>query len=312
MRHLFLLCLLVLSVPVFAQSLNEYEAPTAEHQLISGTNIYMVPPLGFELTEQFKGFQNPTDATSMIMVISIPGPFDQITAGFAEETMAARGMKMLGKEKTTVNGKEGLLIEMDQDANGMTFTKSILIYGDAAETTMINGVALKDSVALFGRIKESVHSTLFSEKVEVDPRAELSFEVDETAGNLQFVSVMGNAIMLNRDGKIPTESEDKLNLIIDRSYADQDFADRKAFTLKRLAQFPGGYKIASEDFPREVSLAGLNGYELLAGKADEEELHLIILFEEDGGYFIIAGMYSPESEQAKTDFRAIMNTFKQR
>ena len=311
MRHLFLLCLLVLSVPVFAQSLNEHEAPTAEHQLISGTKVYMVPPAGFELTEQFKGFQNPTDATSMIMVVSIPGPFDQITAGFAEEAMAERGMKLLDKKKTTVNGKEGLLVEMDQDANGMTFTKSILIYGDAAETTMVNGVALKDSIALFKRIKESVHSTFFSEEMEADPRAELAFEVDETAGNLQFVSVMGNAIMLNRDGEIPTQSEDKLNIIIDRSYADQDFADRKAFVIKRFGQFPGGYEMASGSSPQEITLAGMDGYELLAVEA-EEELHLIILFDEKGGYFVIAGMYPPDSEQAKTDFKAIVATFTRR
>jgi len=55
-----------------------------------------------------------------------------------------------------------------------------------------------------------------------------------------------------------------------------------------------------------------NGSNRIArGEAANEELNMTILFEENGGYYILAGMYLPGSERAKIDVQAVMATFKQ-
>lgn len=311
---ILLLLLCSLTIPSFAQSVNDYEAPTKAHQLIPGTNVYVIPPTGFSVSENFTGFQNPEDPTSMVMVMSIPGPFAAVSGGFNEEMMAARGMRLQEKQTITVNRMAGLYLEMDQDAQGMTFTKSILVYGNEQETTMINGVSLKDSVSLAEAIRESIRSTVIDEATETDPRAELKFTIDETAGNLQFISVMGNAILCNRDGLTPTESKDGLNFMVDRSFNDAPIPDQKGFCLRRLNTLPGEYKLMSDEYPSPVQLDELDGYELFAvDKADKKKItHLTILFEEDGGYFILMATYKKGAKQAIADVRAIMDTFRRK
>lgn len=306
MKNLILVLLLLCANRAFGQT----ATPTAAHQQIPGTNISLVPPTDFTSSDKFKGFQNPDDPTSMIMVVEIPGPFDQVSAGFNAELMAGRGMILTAKDSAKVNDLDAWFIELEQDANGMTFTKTILIYGDAGTSTLINGISLKDSVALAQQIRNSVRSAFVDAAVVADPRAELAFTVDETAGGLQMIAVMGNSILLNRDGKTPTESEDLATFVIDRSFEDQAIIDQRAFCTRRLAMLPGNYELVSGEYPRKTSLAGLDGYELLAVDADdEEELYMTILFEEDGGYYLLIGMYRVGAEKAKADIDAVRKTF---
>lgn len=249
----------------------------------------------------------------MIMAVEIPGPFDQVSGGFNEEMMAARGMALKSKETLTVNGQEALFIEMEQDANGMTFTKSVLIYGTSTNSTLINGISLKEAETLAKQIRESVLSVIVDNEVTADPRAALDFTVDESAGSLQFIAVMGNSMFFNRDGKTPTESEDKATLIIDRAFQEVTIGDPIAFCKKRLALLPGDYELLSDEYPRKITFVGEEAYELRAvDREKDEELHMTLLFEEDGGYYIIAGMYRINAEQAKRDIRAVMETFSRR
>ncbi|TXF89983.1 hypothetical protein FUA23_08505 [Neolewinella aurantiaca] len=307
----FLVIFFGLSTALFAQPINNYSSPTSAHQLVAGTNIYLIPPTDFSVSENFTGFQNPEDPTAMIMVTSIPGPFDQISAGFTKEMLASRGMTLNKKQEATVAGIGALYVELDQYSQGLTFTKAILIYGDATETTLINGVSVKDSVALGASIRESVRSAVIGDVTSADPQSRLSFTVDESAGNLQFASVIGNSLLLTRDGKVQTESEDRATLIIDRSYNTQEIEDKEAFTTLRLATLPGKYKAASEEYPRKVELAGMSGYEIFATGADKEETaHLTILFRKEGGYFIFLATYLTGSTQAQADIEAILESFR--
>lgn len=309
---LFLVIVFGLNTALFTQSINNYSSTTNAHQLVAGTNIYVIPPTGFAKSENFTGFQNPEDPTSMIMVVSMPGPFDQVSAGFTKDMLASRGMILQRKEPIVISGQEAFYIELDQNAQGFTFTKSMLIYGDSVSTTIINGASMKDSVALAAEIRESVRSVVIDAAAAPDPRAELAFTVDETAGNLQFISVIGNGVLLNRDGKTPTESQDGATLIIDRSRSNDIIEDKKTFIINRLSTMPGSYEIISDDYPRKTELAGLEGYEILATDtaSDSETVHLTILFEEDGGYFILFAQYLSGAEQAKADLKAVMNTFR--
>jgi hypothetical protein len=298
----------------FAQSVNNYSTTTDAHQLVAGTNIYLIPPADFSKSNNFTGFQNPEDPTSMIMVVSMPGPFDQVSAGFTEEMLASRGMVLQSKQSVDVNGQEALYIELDQNAQGFTFAKSMLIYGDSTSTTIINGASVKDSTALVAEIRESVRSVVIDAATEADPRAELAFTVDETAGDLQFISVVGNGVLLNRDGKTPTESQDEATLVIDRSRNNNRVKDKKAFTLLRLFSLPGGYELASKKYPRKTKLAGMKGYELFANNPEDQQetIHLTMLFEEDGGYYIFLATYLKGAKRAKADIKKVMRTFRKR
>ena len=294
------------------QSIKFYENVTEEHQQVQGTNIYLIPPESFSASNQFKGFQNPQDQTSMIMVMTIPGPYSEVSKGFQQSQMLeARGMTLVSKEVTQVYGLEGLFIYLEQEANGLTFGKSILVYGDSTSTTMINGIHLKDSIDLGQQIKTAVLSTFVNNELTVDPRNELDYTLDETKGNLKFASTFGNGMLFNRDGKIPTTSSDSLNLISDKSFQKVQIEDRQQFCKNRIQELPQSYQLLDEKSLNAISLDGLDGFELIATNLDNpgEELYQVIVFMEDGGYFIFIGSYQKGDTIAQNDIIKVIKTF---
>ncbi len=313
-KTILFLLLILITQSVFSQKINEYTEPTEDHILVKGTNIYMIPPKGYVESSNFKGFQNPEDQTSMIMVVEIPGPFNEISKGFNAEMLATKGMKLISKKEVSINEFNGYLIDLEQDANGLIYAKNILIYGDNNSTTLINGIFLKNSKETEIIIKESVSSTVIDNEVKANPREVLGYSLDEKAGNLVFVSVIGNGFLFNRDGKTPTQSDDIATLIADRSYSKAEIEDHKQFCISRLSEFPDDYQIIDKKGINEIEIDGLKGYELYAKNLDRENelFYQVILFQEDGGYYIFVGTYLENKESALKDIQKIIITFKQK
>lgn len=310
---LFLVASLLLIPFLSAQKLNDLDSPSNDHLQIKGTQVFLIPPEGFSASSNFKGFQNPEDPTSMIMLVEIPGPFSEISAGFNEEQLAANGMTLHKKESIEINAFEGLWINLDQAANGMTFSKHILIYGDSSATTLINGVFVSDSINLGEGIRQSLLSLVVDPLTVADPRGTLDYTLDETGTDFQFLNVMGNAMLFNRDGLIPTESEDKAMLVVDKSFAQMEFdpSEQENFCIARLDQYPEPYEYLHEEGLEPVEVDGLTGFALYAlNSNEEEEAYQVILFQEGGGYFVFFGSYLTGEEKAKTDILKLIQSFK--
>lgn len=287
---------------------------TKNHQQIIGTNIFMVPPGSYSVSNNFKGFQNPLDPTSMIMIVEIPGPYSEISKGFNFEMLKSKGMELKTKKETNISNFKALLIELDQPANGMIFSKHILIYGNEKSTTLINGIYLKDSLQLGEKIKQSVFSTFIDTNLKSDPRASLSYSLNENTGALKFKAVMGNGMLFNRDLKTPTESTDKATLLVDKSFGAIEIENKKLFCISRLKKYPNDYSVIPSKGINEVEIDDLKGYELFAKNNDkvDEEMYQVILFDEGGGYFLFVGTYLTSSHQAIVDIKNIINTFKRK
>lgn len=287
---------------------------TVEHQLIGGTNIYLVPPTAFEPSSNFKGFQNPNDPTSMIMVTEIPGPYREVVKGFDTLMMKARGMDLTSKATVAINDLEGTIIQLDQFASGLAFSKHILVYGNDSATVLINGVFVKDSVLLGEAIQRSLYSLVIDRELAVDPRGALGFSVDETVGGLLFHSVIGNNMLFNRDLKTPTESADKATLIVGQSFAEMEIMDRSQFCVARLDQYPDGYELMDGKPLVEIEIDGLAGIELFARNTENttEELYQVVLFGADGGYYLLVGTFLAGNEQAMTDIQNVIRTFRRK
>ncbi len=313
-KTILLLLLSLVTQLVFSQKVNEYNKLTESHMLVKGTNIYMIPPKGYVESANFKGFQNANDQTSMIMIIEIPGPFSEISKGFNTEMLATKGMKLINKKEISINEFKGYVIDLEQEANGLTYAKNILIYGDDNSTTLINGIFLKNLKETEIIIKESISSIIIDNKVKANPRDVLDYTLDENEGNMMFVSIVGNGFLFNRDEKIPTQSDDKATLIADKSFNKTKIEDRKKFSLLRLKEFPDKYQIIDEKGINKIEIDGLKGYEIYATSLERknELFYQVILFQEDGGYYIFIGTYLKEKESALKDIQKIIMTFKRK
>ena len=304
--------LLLISVLGFGQELPTEK--TKYHQQINGTNIFMVPPDSFYLSNNFKGFQSSLDPNSMIMTMEIPGPFSEVTKGFNKEMLKAQGMELKEKEDIKVAEFKGLLIELDQEANGMIYSKQILIYGDEKSTTLINGVYLKDSLQLGEKIKQSVLTTYINSEIESNPRGALNYTLNENASSLKFKAVIGNGMLFNRDLKTPTESTDKASLVTDQSYAKAEIDNKKLFCISRLKKYPDDFSIIPAKGINDIEIDNLKGFELFAknNSKENEEMYQVILFDTNGGYYLFVGTYLTGSKNALTDIKNTILTFKRR
>lgn len=312
MRFRLLFALLINSISIIAQQPNGLNALGKTHVLIRGTNISMAQPKAFVASENFQGFKNPNDPNTMIMVSVLPGPFAEISKGFNAETMKSRGIVLKEKNTILIDRFEGLILEVTQPANGLQYAKTILVFGDSSNTTMINGIALEDSIETRNQIRASIYSTIINENLQVDPRAELDYTLDESAGGFQLVTVVNNLMLFNRDGKKPTESPDKVVLLSDKSYLKTQILDKKAFCISRLKQYPENYALIEKSGVQEIQINGLKGYELYALSTENaaEEMYQVALFQEDGGYFLLVATYLKGNETAIADIKAIVKTFK--
>ncbi len=296
----------------FGQELPKEKSENHIH--IKGTNIYMVPPTSFESSSNFKGFQNPSDPTSMIMVMEIPGPYSEVSKGFNTEMMQNQGMELKTKKEIAVSEFNGLFLELDQSTNGMMFSKQIIIYGNEKSSTLINGVYLKDSLQLGEKIKESILTTFVDSKTESNPREALNYTLDKNVGSLKFKAVIGNGMLLNRDLKTPTESVDKATLLTDQSFAKIEIDNEKLFCISRLKKYPDDFSVIPSKGINEIEIDNLKGFELFAKNNDkeDEEMYQVILFNQDGGYYLFVGTYVTGSEKAISDIKNVIQTFKRK
>ena len=311
-KHILTIVLLSFSILAFGQELPKEKSEN--HLQIEGTNIFMVPPALFELSTNFKGFQNPDDQTSMIMMMEIPGPYNEIIKGFTSEMMKPQAMELKSKKEIQVAEYNGLLIELDQTANGMVFSKQLLVYGNEKSSTLINGVYLKDSIQTGEKIKQSISTTFVDPSLTINPREALDYTLNEDVGDMQFKSVFGNGMLFNRDLKTPTESFDKASLLTDKSFAKIAIENKKLFCISRLKKYPDNYSVLPSKDITEITLDDLNGFELFAKNNDNEneEMYQVILFDENGGYYLFVGTYVPNSENAIADIKSIVQTFRRK
>lgn len=312
-KTILLIILSLFFQSVFSQKINDYLVPTDNHTLIKGTNIYLIPPKDYIESTNFKGFQSPNSQTSMIMVMVIPGPFSEVTKGFnSKKMLSSQGMKLNNKREIAINEYKGLIVNIEQEANGLTYSKHLLIYGNEKSTTMINGIYLKDDIDNGKIIKESIETIIVNDNISINPRKTLDYTVNETVGNLKFVSVIGNGFLLNRDGKIPTESYDKATLITDKSFTKTEIENKKLFCISRIKKLPENYQMLPKKGLNEIEIDGIKGFELYAKNTENEKelLYQVILFQKNGGYFIFLGTY--ENETAVVDIKKVILTFKRK
>jgi hypothetical protein len=223
-------------------------------------------------------------------------------------------MELKTKKEIKVAEFDGLLLELDQSANGMVFSKQIIIYGNEKSSTLINGVYLKDSLQLGEKIKKSILTTFVDSKIESNPRKALNYSLDENIASLKFKAVIGNGMLFNRDLKTPTESVDKATLLTDKSFAKVEIKNEKLFCISRLKKYPDDYSVISSKGINNIEIDNLKGFELFAKNNDKEneEMYQVILFDKDGGYYLFIGTYVTGSDKAISDIKNVIQTFKRK
>jgi hypothetical protein len=286
---------------------------TPSHQAIAGTKVSLIPPKGFSTAQNFQGLQQ-SETQSSIMVVTVPGPVAEILAGMTPENLARQGVNATSIDPVQINGLSGIFIRGTQTAQGISFGKRIFIFGNETESLILNAAFPENLKETGDEIEQSLLGMYFETDKVLDPMAALDYSLDVSATKLKFGRAMGNSLIFTVDGKVPTSSPDQTSLIVAQSFSETNPADKKQFAINRLMQTP--LQIQSTEYVREVSINGLEGYEIYAiGKdaktGDAEYVYQVMLFT-DGTYYILFGKTNDPGSESLAEIKKAIQTFKKK
>jgi hypothetical protein len=303
MKILFLIPLLIIACSAAAQ--------TKEHKAIAGTKCSMIPPKGFTAATAFSGFENEESGAS-IMVTEIPESADKIGESFTAEALKKQGMQLISKEIIDFNNAKALLIKASQPANGTTYLKQVLVFGDGKKTILVNGIYPVESKKLEGDIKKALLSAVYNEAQDDNPLDAVKFTIDISGSGFELAKYIAGSLIYTADGKIPT---DKPMLIAANSIGQGATGNQEQFCKDRLKQMPRGEQNTIKEI-NPVRINDLTGYEITAAGKDkngkDELVYQVILFEDNGDYYMVAGKAAENADANLQLFKTIARTFKRK
>lgn len=303
MKNRLLLALLFLGQIAFGQ--------TEKQIKVSGTKCSLIPPNGFVAATTFSGFQNAETGAS-IMINELPAPYQTLVDGFTAEALKSRGMILLKKQTIDFNGSKATLINLTQSANGTIYLKQMLVFGDTKGTVLVNGIYPESSKDIESQIKGALLSTVYNDSQKENPLEAATFTIDIKDTDFKLIKYMSGSLLYSTDGKIPTE---KPTLIVGNSIAKVASQNQKKYAEERLKKLPRGEFSVIREI-QEVTIDNLKGFEIVAdGKTKKNKTELVyqvMLFNENGDYYIIVGQTKDDFEKYLKSFKKIAKTFKRK
>lgn len=286
---------------------------TKEHENIAGTKVSLIPPNGFTTANNFSGFQQ-NESGSSIMVVEMPSSFFELKNAFTKEALLSKGIELEEIKELKINDLSAILITGSQSSNGTLFSKVILVLGNDKEVILINCAYPNDLQEIGVEITNSILSVIHVADLEVDPLDGIDFSVNTDSTDLILAKSIANSFIYTLDGKFPTESRSKANLIIAKSHSEVSINDRKLLVLNRIKQTP--FDIIEIDSTIALSIDGISGYEVYAKGVSqtsglEYRLYQVILFS-DHMYYIFFGSTAPEDKKTLEEMKHIVKSFERK
>lgn len=270
---------------------------------IPGTKYQMHAPAGFKLAESFSGFTNDSLKAS-IMVSEMPTGLNHIAAGFTKEKLNSSGLKLISTDSLRIEKQKALLLEVSQQVGSINYLKKVLLFGDSAKTTIVNGIYPASLPELANPILSSLLSIQFNAKLDDNPMHAVNFIIDSSGSGLLLAKYQNGTLLFSKDGKIPTYSP---TLIVGSSFSSQTISDKKQFSLDRLKQLPGGLNAQIQSLI-PVKQGNLDGFEIVSraniySSKEEGLLYQCLLFDKKGNYYMVVGLANIEMTKNLQIFR---------
>jgi len=283
-------------------------ANAQKHVSVLGTKFSLTPPDGFTSASNFSGFQNSGNGSS-IMITELPSSYFAMSKGFTAEALKTKGMILKSKEKVDFKGKEATYLQVSQAANGTTYLKQILMFGDESKTIMINGIYPESSKEIENEIKKSLFSTIYNETQNDNPFDAVKFSIDTKETDYKFVKYLSGSLLYSEDGNLPTE---KGIFMVSTSVGKFPESNHKQYSIERLKKLPNGEQSKIKEV-NPIVIDNLNGFEIIAnGKnADlQDEIVYQVMLYNKSEYYILVGQASNDQKQNLESFKKIAKTFK--
>ncbi len=279
-----------------------------KHVSILGTKFSLIPPNGFTSASNFSGFQNVENGSS-IMIMELPSSYFEISKAFTAEALKSNGMLLKSKEKIDFKGKEATYLEVIQAANGITYLKHVLIFGDETKTVTVNGIYPESFKEIESEIKTSLFTITYNDAQNEDPFDAVKFSVDTNETDYKFLKYLSGSLLYSEDGNFPT---DKGIFMVGVSVGKFPKSNHKQYSIERLKKLPNG-ELSKVKEINPITIDNLNGFEIIAnGKnaASQDEIVYLVMLYNESEYYILLGQASNDQKKNLKNFKQIAKTFK--
>ncbi len=304
--------LVMVSAPMFLALAAMAAAAIAAPVHVPGTDVSLEPPPGFVASQRFPGFEHDAKGAS-IAVTELPGPAAKMQQGMTRDMLATRGMTLLRSQPVKTGGKDALLIEVSQSANGTSYLKWMLVGGDEQKTVMIVGTFPKAAASLTLPIKRAVLSASWGGEVKALPYDGLSFHVEPTLA-LRLAGRVGNVLVFSESGSMGKGDAGQAVLVVGSSFSGASISNVEQFAKDHASKSTQVSALRNIK-GRALSLDGLPGYELVAEADDlktmrEVRMYQLILVDHTT-YYLAQGLVSAGRGPAIMDrFREVTRSFR--
>lgn len=284
---------------------------TSDHHLVSGNKVYLIPPAGFTIASNFKGFQH-NESGSSIMVVEMPVAISEIAHGFTKKALLSKGIEVSTIDTVYMNDLFALRISGKQASGGVTFQKEILLIGSDKETALINCASPDEFDKIQSEIASALRSVIFDDQLAADPRDGIDFEINEDSSRFVFAQGMMLNLIYSYDGLNPTKDVSKTVLIIGKSFREEEIEDRKLFCLNRFKQTP--YENQGILSVEPITLDSISGYAITATGISptyklNSTIYQVILFS-DNMYYMFLGSTVNDVESNLKEIRKAIASFR--
>jgi hypothetical protein len=301
--------LLVIAATLFACGhATASESENTARVRVPGTRVSVVVPSGFEPAGLFSGFQQ-VDTGSSVMITEMPAPFRDVLAGMTQEGLTSRGMALLSTTQVQIAGRNGVLISVSQEANGITYHKWLGIFGTDSATVMLVAT-FPEAVAteLSEYLKRTVLSAGWDMGIDVGLFEGLTFRIQESV-TMKIANRMSNTLLLTKGGASgPVVPNDPV-LIVGSSMCDAEIGNIEAFSKSRImqtAEVTGINNIKG----KSVTIGGAPGYEITAAAKDSDSGIELVLYQvivvSGKSYYIVQGLVGESiADEYVPEFREV-------
>ena len=286
-------------------------AAQAETVRIPGTRVSLDRPPGFELAQQFPGFQR-TDARASIIVMEMSAPYDEMRDAMSTEGLEERGVMVESMDAVSVADRDGLLIGATQTAQGAVVKKWMALFGDHKTTVMVVAqMPLVHADQLSVPMRAAVVSARWAPESDVGMFEGLGFSVEPTA-KLQITDRMANMLVLTKPGHEGIVPPWDPRLVVGPSLGDNRIDDVEAFSRWQLTQNTTVSDVQTQS-GRPVYVHGMFGYELVASATHIRSgvpllVYQTVLLDKNGFFLLLGHVGSAQADEYLAEFRAVADT----
>ncbi|MDR1917067.1 MAG: hypothetical protein LBQ58_10895 [Synergistaceae bacterium] len=295
---------------------------TAQHIVLPGTHVALIPPAGARPAPDFVGFELQSRNIKFVITEKIGASYSESESTLTPEGVEALGITLKESAKVLLNSAPAMLVTGSSNSSE-SVSVQLLVTGDSKLTVYIYGYYPETDKSAVNTVRNALLSCIFDPSaVKVNSGGYslssdgTSFKFADEVNLTRFYTLNGEPV----DDQI--EEAFYTSTVLNESIAQED---RDTFADTTIARFLSSYEY-TVDSRRNVNYAGLSGIETIARfdgasrrvrtssggmvtRTSEGKGYQVVLFDNFGHTYVLSGIAVKNADSYLSQFARITSTF---